>query len=213
MSPESQAAPRRRGRPGKRQEIIEAAKRVFLRHGYTDANLDVIAAEAGVSKQTIYNNFAGKQQLFTAVVQAVQHAVTAGSADVFAGRLTATGDLEHDLRTTFRLMARLNRQGDVAAVRRLVITEQMRHPELLAEWTQVRSPFELSLAREIERQAATGVLDVADPALAAHQLVVLTLNDALDRSRFGLRELPDDELDAIVDAGIDLWLRAYRRRP
>uniref|UniRef100_UPI003A0FFCC8 TetR/AcrR family transcriptional regulator n=1 Tax=Frankia sp. Cr1 TaxID=3073931 RepID=UPI003A0FFCC8 len=41
------------GRPDKRRAIIDAARRVFLCNGFTDTSVDAIAAEAGVSKQTI----------------------------------------------------------------------------------------------------------------------------------------------------------------
>lgn len=52
-----------------------------------------------------------------------------------------------------------------------------------------------------------------DSALAARQLMLLLLTDALTRSFFGARPLPNVEIDEIVDTGVDLWLRAYRARP
>ncbi|CAI7980952.1 hypothetical protein FRAHR75_930008 [Frankia sp. Hr75.2] len=45
-----------RGRLDKRRAIVEAALRVFSRHGYTEATIDMIATEAGVAKPTIYNH-------------------------------------------------------------------------------------------------------------------------------------------------------------
>jgi AcrR family transcriptional regulator len=50
----------------KRQTIIDAAAALFLEHGYQGTSMDDIAALAAVSKQTVYKNFADKQQLFSA---------------------------------------------------------------------------------------------------------------------------------------------------
>lgn len=212
MSPENQAAVRGPGRPAKRDLIVAAATSVFLRRGYADTTIEAIAAEADTSKQTIYNHFEGKQQLFAAAIQAVQQSVAADSRALFAENFAETGDLGQDLRAAFRLITALIVRGDVAAFRRLVITEQIRHPELMQEWQQPRPGFELSFAREVERQAALGAIDADDPALAARQLITLVFSEAVSQSRYGLRPLTDTEIGAIVDDGVTMWLRCYRTR-
>src|SRR5690349_18129914 len=70
---ENDAAPKPlRGRPrdpARCQRILKAASIHFSAHGLERASLDAIAAEAGVSKMTIYSHFASKQGLFEAVVR------------------------------------------------------------------------------------------------------------------------------------------------
>jgi AcrR family transcriptional regulator len=51
---------------------------VFCREGYAGANIDMIAAEAGVSRQTIYNHHGDKEKLFVAVVKTLTARATAG---------------------------------------------------------------------------------------------------------------------------------------
>ncbi len=61
------------GRPKdlvKRQAILEAAKSLFLKHGFDGSSMDSIALEAGVSKLTVYNHFHDKENLFIAAVEA-----------------------------------------------------------------------------------------------------------------------------------------------
>lgn len=61
------------GRPkdlAKRQAILEAAQVLFLRHGYEGSSMDAIAAEAGVSKLTVYNHFTDKETLYAAAIKA-----------------------------------------------------------------------------------------------------------------------------------------------
>jgi TetR/AcrR family transcriptional regulator, transcriptional repressor of aconitase len=46
------------------RSLIEAADRVFMRHGYQRATLDSIAAEAGFTKGAVYSHFRSKDELF-----------------------------------------------------------------------------------------------------------------------------------------------------
>lgn len=52
-----------------RARVLAAARRVFLERGYAGASLDAIAEEAGFSKGVIYSQFAGKPDLFLALVE------------------------------------------------------------------------------------------------------------------------------------------------
>jgi len=217
MSPNSQGGDppggRPSGRPGKRRAIIDAARHVFLRNGFTDTSVDAIAAEAGVSKQTIYNHFGDKKSLFTAVIETAQRDATQESETRFAKEFKESGDLDRDLRAAARLWVELLVAADINALRRVILAEQVRHPELAAEWARPRSGFEGALAERIEQQVRQGVLDVPDIALAAHQLVVLTAQEAAQQSGLGGRVLSPAEIGKIVDDGVDMWLRCYRTRP
>jgi TetR/AcrR family transcriptional regulator, mexJK operon transcriptional repressor len=218
MPPHNYPTVREYGRVDKRNAIVDAAKRVFLRQGYTEASVDAIAAEAGVSKQTIYNHFGDKEQLFRTVIRMAQSDAEAEAWDAGADPALAlledfigdSDDLDRDLRLIAQRSVRFALREDIAALRRLIIAEAPRHPHLLDEWARRRPEVELALARAIERQTRRGVLDVADAALAAHQLLLLVLVEALTRSFFGTRTLPDAEVDEIVDAGVTMWLRCYR---
>ncbi|MEG3439684.1 TetR/AcrR family transcriptional regulator [Pannus brasiliensis CCIBt3594] len=72
-SPETDLAPPT-GTPrqnSKREAILQGAMRVFSRSGYAGTSMDRVAAEAGVSKQTIYSHFQDKEGLFTAMMERV----------------------------------------------------------------------------------------------------------------------------------------------
>ncbi len=55
----------------RRQEISQAAIRVFNRLGYTGASLSAVAADMGIDRATLYYYFSSKEQLFDEVVRAV----------------------------------------------------------------------------------------------------------------------------------------------
>lgn len=51
-----------------RDEILEAASRVFADKGFHAASLDAIAEEAGFSRGAVYYNFADKEELFLEIL-------------------------------------------------------------------------------------------------------------------------------------------------
>lgn len=71
--PNNLSAPNGPGRPKdlvKRQAILDAAKVLFLSKGYANTSMDAVAAEAGVSKLTVYSHFNDKETLFSSAVMA-----------------------------------------------------------------------------------------------------------------------------------------------
>lgn len=70
ISPSLTASRGRPKDPAKRQAILDAAKHLFLAHGFTGTSMDAVASEAGVSKLTVYSHFSDKETLFTAAIEA-----------------------------------------------------------------------------------------------------------------------------------------------
>jgi TetR/AcrR family transcriptional repressor of mexJK operon len=207
------ASPSYTGLPAKHKAITDAARRVFLEHGYTHTSVDAIAAEAGVSKQTIYNHFGDKAHLFRAVMHATVAETGAGMGPPPGGDLAESDDLDHDLRRFGRQLARSVLAPDIAAMRRVLIAELDRHPDLMEEWGTQGQELHRMLATAFARLNERGVVDVPDPMLAAQQLVLLTAVNAMTLSRFGTDTPPSAALDKAVDDGVQLWLRAYAVRP
>jgi AcrR family transcriptional regulator len=53
----------------KRDHLMATAWRLFYRDGYRAVGIDMILAEAGVAKMTLYNHFASKEELIIAVLE------------------------------------------------------------------------------------------------------------------------------------------------
>lgn len=67
-----------------RDAIVFAAREAFAEGGYHAANLEAIARRAGFSKGAVYSNFAGKAELFLAVIDAnIEQSLAQGGWDVF----------------------------------------------------------------------------------------------------------------------------------
>ena len=60
-----------------RGQLIEVATGLFADHGYEGTSVEAVLTAAGVSRGALYHHFAGKEALFTAVLEAVSERVTA----------------------------------------------------------------------------------------------------------------------------------------
>jgi AcrR family transcriptional regulator len=52
-----------------RSSLLDAAERVFLRHGLAGSSVEEISAEAGFTRGAFYSNFASKDELFVELLQ------------------------------------------------------------------------------------------------------------------------------------------------
>jgi TetR/AcrR family transcriptional repressor of mexJK operon len=198
----------------KRRAVLEAATTRFLRNGYRGTSMDEIAALAGVSKQTVYKAFSDKESLFSEIVMsAVKEAADPVYADVL--ELEDTGDIEADLRSFARRLLGRVMQPRILQLRRLVIGEAERFPELgRTFYEQGPGRTIAGLADAFERLAARGALRVDDPLLAAAHFNWLVMAIPLNRAMFlGEDESPASaELNRYADAGVRAFLAAYAPR-
>ncbi|HEY2508617.1 MAG TPA: TetR/AcrR family transcriptional regulator [Streptosporangiaceae bacterium] len=65
--------------------LIDVATRLFASRGYDDTSIEMVLAESGVSRGSLYHHFPGKDALFQAVLEAVGLQVAEAGAAVLAG--------------------------------------------------------------------------------------------------------------------------------
>jgi AcrR family transcriptional regulator len=89
MSPmsEEQGVPGKRAAQGRatRGQLIEVATALFADHGYEGTSIEAVLTAAGVSRGALYHHFAGKEALFTAVLEALNERITAQLTEVISG--------------------------------------------------------------------------------------------------------------------------------
>ena len=64
-----------------RQELIDAAARVFVAKGFVGSSVEAIAAEAGYTRGAFYSNFRSKEELFAELLQQRVYSVYRGMAE------------------------------------------------------------------------------------------------------------------------------------
>ncbi|MFI8194230.1 TetR/AcrR family transcriptional regulator [Streptomyces sp. NPDC085946] len=202
----------RPGRPAKRMAIDHAARAVFGREGYTRASMDGIAAEAGVSKRTIYNHYQDKEQLLLSVLQESTHAVAAHQQELIERHLSDPADLRAGLVALGRALAAPQSGFEQHfALVRVIFAEASRLPaEVTGRWrTEGPQRIQALLAQRFTSLTEAGRLRVDDPQEAAAHFTQLAMSEAYERSFHGALPLPAGEVDALVASGVAAFLRLY----
>lgn len=112
----------------KRADILAAARRQFLAHGYGGTSMEAIAADAGVSIMTLYRHAERKDELFEAVISiACDPEEEAAGAEAFVAKPLRELLVITALMLQTKLLSR-----ETIALLRAVISEQERFPDLAA---------------------------------------------------------------------------------
>lgn len=211
MASTAERRSRRAGRLASGGTIREAAAKLFLEKGYGGTSMDEIAAAAQVSKQTIYTHFPSKEQLFSDLVLSNSLSVDA-FLEIVRSTLSEPSDTEAALRRLARQYLGFVVRPDALRLRRLIIGEAARFPELAREYYElVPGRAYDALAAAFGRLRDEGRLRFADPAIAARHFVWLTLGLPLDRGMFYPVEsaLEGHDLNDLASAAVRVFMAAY----
>ncbi len=185
-----------------RNRLIQAAREAFMEEGYR-ASVDGIAARAGVAKQTLYNHFPSKEELFSESVGLVSDAIVVsldGQTDDVRATLLRFG-------TTFRQKVH---GGEGLALFRTLMAEAARFPSL-AQAFFAKGPEQTTarLGDFLGRAMAAGRLRQDDPRFAAEMLVGMLHGIDHFRRLSNATRLPVALEKARIEKIVDCFLRAY----
>jgi AcrR family transcriptional regulator len=204
------AAMPQRGNYNKRCKIIAAATKVFCRDGFTGTSIDAVAAEAGVSRQTIYNQMIDKETLFAEVVRGI----TERSSAVMVGTLATFPDKPSNIEAELiEFAVRLTRNcicdDDAVVMRKLIENEGRRYPELFATWRDYGPGKNWpAIAARFTRLARAGEIHLDDPELAARQFMALIGADLPESPAPG-EEISDAALRRAATNAVKTFMRAF----
>lgn len=204
------ARPAGPGRPkdlGKRAAILDVAKRLFSQHGFDGVSMDQIAAEAGVSKLTVYSHFGDKESLFSSAIRA-KCEEQLPSALFLAG---LEGSLREQLTAIGRAFFLLVTSEEAIAMHRMMMmpgTGDTPVRELF--WQAGPQQIKDVFADFLRSRVARDELRIPDIARAASQFLCLVKGEFHMQMLCGMGcEAPADDIEHHIEATVDLFLSAY----
>ena len=191
----------------KQCQILNGAAAVFARDGYEGASMSRIAAEAGVSKGTLYNYFTCKAELFA---EYVHRDCTRRVALVFDD-LDYAGLPERTLAEVGRRMITMLVSEHALVMHRMVVAEAEKFPELARSFYQSGpAPAVAHLAAYLRHISMAGLLDLPDPEFAAEQFFALIQTRLYMKRQLRLTMVPSAvQIDHVVDGAVRLFTRGY----
>jgi AcrR family transcriptional regulator len=197
--------------PTVRSRILDTALELVGRHGLAELSMDDLAAQAGVSRATLYRLFPGKEALFAELVR------TFSPFEPIAAVLEAMGEQPpaEVIPAIAQAMAAAM-DGHMGLLLQLLF-EFARHPDpdggrgTSEDVAQGMRTLPL-VAGYLDRQMAAGRLRRMDPDLAVQALIGPIVMHLLARSPAGSQSGPDRgvplALEEAVDQLVGVWLRA-----
>lgn len=212
----AKSPPRQSGRPTKEQagqitgHIIEVATRLFLESSFEAISIDLIAAEARISKQTFYARFDSKEALFAAVIRK-------GVDDLLvptAGEADRAGPIET---TLMRIGVELSKRSLVPAaiaIDRLILSEAYQFRQLALTYYENAVHTRELIADIFSNAMRDGQIRSADAGFLAEQFLYAVV-DGPSRALIlrGKTAQSEKDLRERITAAVGLFLDGCRGRP
>ena len=192
-------------RETKRDAILGVARDLFLERGFEGTSIDQIAEAARVSRQTIYNNFEGKEALFRALTDMlVDHVV-----EPLPGE---GGDLESNLTALAERALALAVLPSTLALHRLVVAEAPTFRDLALQVYAAGAKHAADrLAAYLRHQHERGLLTIDDPDLAAEHFFGMLICHWQYRALLGIEQPAGASVRERAEKSVGTFLRAYGR--
>ena len=114
----------------RREQLLEIAADLFLRHPYDSVTVEMVCARAGISGPGLYRHFQNKQALLIAVVEA--------PLEYLRQSAQATAEAEHDPRSALEAMVLFHIKSVVAAAPTTLIFLKNEHAFPEADRRRIR---------------------------------------------------------------------------
>jgi TetR/AcrR family transcriptional regulator, regulator of autoinduction and epiphytic fitness len=205
--PTPASAPRTRGRPPKRDVVLDAAVEAFLQGGYSGTTLEQIARQAQVSTATVFKHYRTKADIFGAIMSRVF-----GNEDPASWPPLPGDDPLDGLVHIGRHYARTLRDPRIRALFRVMIAEVPRFPELGQQlYERGKAPYLQRVEDFLRAAVSVGALKIPDVKLATRQFLGM-INDVVFWPHMLVMELPDSDAESqrVVRGAAKALCAAYR---
>ena len=200
----------------KREQILAGARRAFLRDGFAATSTDAIAAEAKVSKRTLYSYYPSKEELFVDVLRklTIENPQTRALESMEEMSPESREELRGDLLELAHKIVSTMMLPDYLALLRTTIADVHRFPQLAGLFrATVPERAMSSFALFIERTRERGVIgEDVDGEAAARMFIGPLLTYAVLDGLFVAGGPPRKPATGRIEEIVDLYVKAISPR-
>ena len=152
----------RQYRDARRDQILSAARRCFLRDGFHATSMQDLFAEAGLSSGAVYRYFASKDDVITAIAEENMRDVVAMIHDVASSQPhRPVGAVLADI---FKIVQTKDAQEGLAGLALLAWSEALRSPVLADRFADLFAQMRADLTEVVRENQRAGNLPRQVPA-------------------------------------------------
>lgn len=194
--------------PTKRDQIVAAACRLFLENGYELTSMDAVAAEANVSKRTVYSHFQNKEALFIDIMEDMCHLFGEGAMDTINFE-AAPRDF---LNAAARFLLSKVMDPNLQALMRAIISQVTAFPEMGRKfWETGPGNFQTVVADYLRGQDAAGTLKVPAPLHSARLFQGMVAGPYFLPMIFtGAADSDAEHTEKTIDTAVALFLAGHQ---
>jgi TetR/AcrR family transcriptional regulator, regulator of autoinduction and epiphytic fitness len=190
----------------KRDAIVQAAIAEFRANGFEATSVDKVAARAEVSKRTLYNHFASKEELFAAILRILWESSTGELLRAYEPRRPVREQLIELLQGKLAMLADEN----FLALARVAIAAALHSPERAREMIDRIGEKDSAMLDWIRAAQKHGALKAVDAAQAYKQLECLIKGVAFwPQVAMGQPRLTPAAQKKLAAASVDFFLSHY----
>lgn len=190
----------------KRLQILDAAEQLFYDFGVEQTSMDQLAQVAGVSKRTVYNHFANKEELFQAIMRRMFGQLSEGAAVEFDPSKPIADQLTYIALCEARLMS----SQPFLRVAKIGFMQLLKDPTLAQTLTQEKFGCLSYLEPFLMAATEAGVLKVEDPLFASQQFVYQLKAFIFYPQLYQLAEVSDADRDRAIQETVAMFLARYQ---
>mgnify|MGYP000538830545 CR=1 FL=1 len=193
----------------KKAAIVDAAIDMFQQNGFQGSSMDAIAAQAQVSKRTVYNHFPSKQELFEHIAQSVWETANQATKATFAPK----EDIQPQLEAL--AMQELALVGDKSFLRlsRVLMAEFIHEPEMAQAIILRFGEEESSLTQWMQQAKHHSQLNIEDAEQAGAQFHSLIKAQAFwPQIMFGQESIPKPQHEQFAQQVCTMFLAVYGKQ-
>ncbi len=190
----------------KRAAILNAAVKTFDGDGFDRTSMDQIAATADVSKRTVYNHFASKEDLFDAIVNQLH-----SRCSILRFNFDPDRDLERQLIEIGHSYLTLMTSDEFMKLARVVLSRFIQYPEKAGQMLRGHGDTQAAIITWMTAAKKDGNLEIDDPETSAVQFMALMNAFAFWPQLIGGEERPStSQIEEIVNRTVAMFLCTAR---
>jgi AcrR family transcriptional regulator len=195
----------------RRKRYLEAAQALFATNGFVATTMDMIIAETGGSKATLYKYFPSKDDLIAGLMDDIIERIRERAHDPALDGLPLAEALTEFGTITLATVV----SADAVRLLRLSLGEYARFPQLArVVWEHGPAVTYENFRRLLDERARRGELVVDDTQLAAEQFIAGIVGHIQLKVAMGVAEPPDaEEIRRRVASAVRTFVARYGALP